>query len=61
MALSPTRIEEMFMDAEKRSAPLIDLLKSKYENIGKDISVSYQEGRHGVTRVFDDIVDSLPR
>lgn len=60
-ALSPVRIEEMARDFEKRSAPLIDQLKNKFENLGKDISVSYQEWRSGVSRVFDDIVDSLPK
>lgn len=60
-ALSPARIEEMTRDFEKRSLPLIDLLRNKYENLGRDISVSYQEWRSGVTRVFDDIVESLPK
>lgn len=60
-ALSPERIEEMIRDFEKRNTPIISELMQKYENLGKDISVSYQEWKNGVIRVFDDIVDSLPK
>lgn len=36
-----------------------DLLQ-KYDTLWKNISVSYQEWRNGVSRVFNDIVDTLP-
>ncbi len=35
-------------------------LMTKYEQLGKNIVVSYQEWALWVTRVFDDIVESLP-
>lgn len=60
-ALSPERLEIMIRDFEKRNTPLVEELMNKYEKLGKNISVTYQEGESGVTRVFDDIVDTLPR
>ena len=60
-ALPPDRIEYMIREFEKRNTPLVSELQEKYEKLGKNISVSYQEGRSGVSRVFDDIVESLPK
>ena len=60
-ARSPERIEEMIHEFEKRNAPLVSELRDKYEKLWKNISVTYQEWRSGVTKVFEDIVTSLPK
>lgn len=59
-ALSPERIEALIRDFERRNSPLLDELKDKYEKQGKNISVHYEEGAKWITKVFEDIVDSLP-
>lgn len=58
--LSPERIHDMIRDFERRNTPVMDELMNKYEKLWKNISVSYQEWPSGVTRVFDDIIDTLP-
>lgn len=60
-ALSPDRIEAMIHEFEKRNTPLVSELKNKYDTLWKNISVTYQEWRLGVTKVFEDIVTSLPK
>ena len=60
-ALSPERIEEMIREFEKRNTPLVSELMNQFEKLWKNISVTYQEWRSGVTKVFDDIVTSLPK
>ncbi len=60
-ALSPDRIEALIREFEQKNEPIIVELKNQYERLEKNISVSYQEWRIGVTRVFDDIVESLPK
>lgn len=58
--LSPDRISELIRDFERRNTPIMDDLMMKYEKLWKNISVSYQEWPTWVSRVFDDIVESLP-
>jgi sugar-specific transcriptional regulator TrmB len=58
--LSPEGIHDMIRDFERRNAPVMDELMNKYEKLWKNISISYQEWASGVTRVFDDIIDTLP-
>lgn len=58
---SPERIEDMIRDFEKKNSSLVSLLREKYEKLWKNISISYQEGPKSITRVFDDIVDVLPK
>ena len=41
--LAPDRIEEMIRDFERRNAPMVDELKGKYEKLGKNISIHYEE------------------
>jgi hypothetical protein len=60
-ALSPDRIEVLIHEFEKKNEPIVKELKNQYERLEKNISVSYQEWKNGVSRVFDDIVESLPR
>ncbi len=60
-ALSPDRIEALIREFEQKNEPIVAELKNQYERLEKNISVSYQEGKAGVSRVFDDIVDSLPK
>lgn len=60
-ALPPERIEDMIREFEKRNTPLVSELRAKYDKLENQVSVSYQEWRSGVTRVFSDIVDTLPR
>lgn len=60
-ALSPERIDEMIREFERRNTPLIGELMRQYERLDKNISVSYQEWRPWVSRVFSDIVDTLPK
>lgn len=50
----------MIRDFERKNAPILSELQQKYENLSSDISVSYQEGKNAVTRVFDDIIETLP-
>lgn len=59
-ALSPHRIEELVHEFERKNEPIIKELKNQYERC-KNISVSYKEWRAGISRVFDDIVESLPK
>ncbi len=58
--LSPERIHDLIRDFERRNTPVMDELMNKYEKLWKNISVSYQEWHAWVSRVFDDIVESLP-
>ncbi len=58
--LSPEHIDEMIRDFERRNSPLTLELMGKYEKLGKNISVTYQEWPDSVSRVFEDIVESLP-
>ena len=51
----------MIHEFEKRNTPLVSELRDKYNKLGKNISVTYQEWRSGVSKVFDDIVTSLPK
>lgn len=60
-ALSPNRIEQLIQEFEKHNTPLVNELKNKYGKLWKNISVTYQEWRTGVTKVFEDIVNSLPK
>lgn len=60
-ALSPDRIETLIHEFEKKNEPIVQELKHQYERLEKNISVSYQEWRNSVSRVFGDIVDSLPK
>ena len=60
-AWSPERIEDMIRDFEKKNSWLVWLLRDKYDKLGKNISISYQEWPKSITRVFDDIVDILPK
>ncbi len=60
-ALSPERIEELIRDFERKNAPIVSELRQKYENLSSDISVSYQEGKNAIARVFDDIIETLPK
>lgn len=59
-ALSPERIEELIRDFERKQTPIISELRQKYENLSSDISVSYQEWKNAITRVFNDIIETLP-
>jgi len=58
--LSPERIHELIRDFERRNGPIMDDLMTKYEKLSKHISVSYEEWAPWITRVFHDIVESLP-
>lgn len=51
----------MIRDFEKKNTPIIHELRKKYENLEKNVSVSYEEGRIGINKVFDDIVNTLPK
>ncbi len=58
---SPERIEDLIRDFERKNTPLVSTLREKYEKLWKNISISYQEWSKSITRVFEDIVDTLPR
>lgn len=58
---SPDHIESLIHDFESRSKPLISELQNQYEKLGKNISVSYEEWPRAVSKVFSDIVNTLPR
>ncbi len=59
--LSPDRIDDLIHEFERKNEPIVQELRNRYERLEKNISVSYQEWKIWVSRVFDDIVESLPK
>ena len=60
-AESPTRVEKLFRKLEQSFSALLPALETSYTNREDRPVMKYYEGREGIRRVFDDLLDTLKK
>jgi sugar-specific transcriptional regulator TrmB len=60
-AESPTRVEKLFRKLEQSFSVLLPALETSYTNREDRPVMKYYEGREGIRRVFDDLLDTLKK